>query len=72
MVVEKVILPGEDGEYGVTAGHSPMICQLQPGVVTVVHNTGETEKFFVSGGFAITNPNSTTDVSISAISYICL
>ena len=36
-VVDKVILPGEDGEYGVTAGHSPMISQLKPGVVTVMH-----------------------------------
>lgn len=36
-VVDKVILPGEDGEYGVTAGHSPMISQLKPGVVTIMH-----------------------------------
>ena len=35
--VDKVILPGENGEYGVTAGHSPMISQLQPGVVSIVH-----------------------------------
>ena len=35
--VDKVMLPGEDGEYGVTAGHSPLISQLQPGVVTIVH-----------------------------------
>ena len=36
-VVDKVILPGEDGDYGVTAGHSPIISQLKPGVVTVIH-----------------------------------
>jgi ATP synthase, Delta/Epsilon chain, beta-sandwich domain len=35
--VDKVILPGDDGEYGVTAGHSPLISQLQPGVVTIIH-----------------------------------
>lgn len=60
--VDKVILPGEDGEFGVTAGHSPMISQLQPGTVTVVHTSGESEKFFVSGGFAVTRAEA-TDVS---------
>lgn len=57
--VDKVILPGEDGEFGVTAGHSPMINQLQPGMVTVVHTSGESEKFFVSGGFAVTGAEGT-------------
>lgn len=36
-VVDKVILPGAAGEYGVTAGHSPIISELKPGVVSVVH-----------------------------------
>ena len=28
-VIDKVILPGEQGEYGVTVGHSPIISQLK-------------------------------------------
>lgn len=76
-VVDKVIVPGAAGEYGVTAGHSPIISELKPGVVQVVHVgvmsriffvklsinflcQGETEKFFVAGGFALTHPNSVT------------
>jgi F0F1-type ATP synthase epsilon subunit len=35
--VDKVILPGIAGEYGVTAGHAPIISELRPGVVSVVH-----------------------------------
>lgn len=35
--VAKVVLPGEGGEYGVTSLHSPIISQLQPGVVTIEH-----------------------------------
>jgi F-type H+-transporting ATPase subunit delta len=35
--IDKVILPGETGEYGVTIGHSPLISQLKPGVVSVIH-----------------------------------
>ena len=37
-VVDKVLLPGEQGEYGVTVGHSPIISQLKPGVVSVIHS----------------------------------
>ena len=49
--VESVLIPGADGEYGVTAGISPIISELQPGVVQVNHKGGESEKFFVSGKF---------------------
>jgi len=63
--VDKVILPGAQGEYGVTVGHSPIISQLQPGLVTVVHAGGEMEKFFVAGGFSMTNAESVTDVSVT-------
>lgn len=37
-IVNMVILPGESGEYGVTVGHSPLISQLKPGVVSVIHS----------------------------------
>lgn len=36
-IVEHVIIPGAAGEYGITAGHSPLISQLEPGVVQVIH-----------------------------------
>jgi F0F1-type ATP synthase epsilon subunit len=64
-VVESVIIPGADGEYGVTAGISPIISELQPGVVQVIHKGGDVEKFFVSGGFAISHDNNVTDISVS-------
>lgn len=35
--VEAVTLPGVSGEYGVTAGHSPLAEQLKPGVVSITH-----------------------------------
>ena len=35
--VDKIILPGEAGEFGLTAGHSPIISQLKAGVVTIIH-----------------------------------
>ena len=59
-IIDKVELPGEGGEYGVTAQHSPIISQLAPGLVTVHHINGENEIFFIPGGFAITHANSVT------------
>ncbi|KAJ8605950.1 hypothetical protein CTAYLR_010804 [Chrysophaeum taylorii] len=56
--VESVTLPGVSGEYGVTGGHSKLCEQLKPGVVAV-----GSEKYFVSGGFALTDAEK-TEVSV--------
>jgi F-type H+-transporting ATPase subunit delta len=58
--VASVIIPGVEGEYGVTMNHVPIVSQLKPGVLQILHEDGETEKYFVSGGFALTHPNSVT------------
>jgi len=63
---DMVIIPGTAGEYGVTAGHTPVISELRPGVVQIFHNgvsDPEPEKFFISGGFAMTHANSNTVIS---------
>eukprot|EP00614_Pseudopedinella_elastica_P014336 CAMPEP_0172584214 /NCGR_PEP_ID=MMETSP1068-20121228/3790_1 /TAXON_ID=35684 /ORGANISM="Pseudopedinella elastica, Strain CCMP716" /LENGTH=136 /DNA_ID=CAMNT_0013378309 /DNA_START=166 /DNA_END=576 /DNA_ORIENTATION=- len=62
--VASVKVPGMEGEYGLTAGHTPIISQMKPGVLSIVHESGsEPEKFFVSGGFALTHSTSQTDIS---------
>jgi len=66
--VASVIVPGLAGEYGVTAGHSPIISQMKAGVIQIEHlDGGDTEKYFVPGGFAISHHDeesgSHTDVS---------
>ena len=62
--VDLVIIPGITGDYGVTAGHTPIISELRAGTVEIFHKEGdEAEKFFVSGGYAMTHPNSVTDIS---------
>ncbi len=63
--VYQVIIPGVEGEYGVSAGHVPYVAQLKPGVLQIIHDegaSGESEKYFVPGGYALTHPNSVTDV----------
>ena len=58
--VASVIIPGSEGEYGVTRDHVPTVAQLKPGVVQVMFDDGVAEKYFCSGGFALTHPNSVT------------
>ena len=49
--VDQVDLPGKDGDFGVLAGHSPVIAGLRPGIMTVKVN-GATERFVIFGGVA--------------------
>lgn len=67
--VSQVIIPGIDGEYGVTVNHVPTVAQLKPGVLQILHEDGEPEKYFVAGGFALTHANSVTVRQYLLFSY---
>ena len=47
-----VVVPGGDGDFGVLAGHTPLVSTIRPGVVSVYAPDGAIKKIFVSGGFA--------------------
>ncbi len=49
--VEQVDVPGAEGDFGVLAGHAPMVTTLRPGILTV-HSAGGEQKIVVLGGFA--------------------
>jgi F-type H+-transporting ATPase subunit epsilon len=49
--VEQVDVPGAEGDFGVLAGHAPMVTTLRPGILTV-HAAGGDQKMVVLGGFA--------------------
>ncbi len=49
--VEQVDVPGAEGDFGVLAGHAPMVTTLRPGILTVKSSGGE-QKIVVLGGFA--------------------
>ncbi|KFA70003.1 hypothetical protein S40285_02028 [Stachybotrys chlorohalonatus IBT 40285] len=63
--VVQVNIPAESGDMGVLANHVPSIEQLKPGLVEIVEESGPTKQFFLSGGFATVQPNST--LSINAV-----
>jgi F-type H+-transporting ATPase subunit epsilon len=49
--VEQVDVPGAEGDFGVLAGHAPMVTTLRPGILTVKAG-GSEQKIVVLGGFA--------------------
>jgi F-type H+-transporting ATPase subunit epsilon len=49
--VDQVDVPGEEGEFGVFAGHAPYVATLKPGVLTI-HGEGEPKRIVVYGGMA--------------------
>jgi F-type H+-transporting ATPase subunit epsilon len=49
--VEQVDVPGLEGDFGVLAGHAPMVATLRPGILTV-RATGGKQQIVVLGGFA--------------------
>ncbi len=49
--VDQVDVPGIEGDFGVLAGHAPVVAAIRPGILTVT--TGGThEKIIVLGGIA--------------------
>ena len=49
--VDQVDVPGIEGDFGVLAGHTPLVTTLRPGILTVHAASGE-QKIVVLGGFA--------------------
>lgn len=49
----QVTVPGEEGDFGVRAGHSSLVSTIRPGVVEIVSKQGDAPtKIFIAGGFA--------------------
>ena len=52
--VDAATVPGLGGELGILPGHTPLISQLQTGVLSYTRG-GETRRLLVSGGFVEVN-----------------
>ncbi|WP_439817296.1 F0F1 ATP synthase subunit epsilon [Zavarzinia sp. CC-PAN008] len=51
--VEQVVVPGEEGDIGILAGHAPLVTLLRPGIIEVFRTEGGSpERIVVDGGFA--------------------
>src|SRR2546429_5430017 len=64
--VEQVDVPGSEGDFGVLAGHAPLMTTLRPGIL-VLHREGGALKVVVNGGFAEVNPAGLTVLADMAV-----
>jgi F-type H+-transporting ATPase subunit epsilon len=49
--VEQVDVPGWEGDFGVLAGHAPVVAAVRPGILTIISG-GTRAKVIVLGGLA--------------------
>ncbi len=49
--VDQVDVPGVEGDFGVLAGHAPVVAAIRPGILTVTTG-GTQQKIIVLGGLA--------------------
>jgi F-type H+-transporting ATPase subunit epsilon len=49
--VDQVDVPGVEGDFGVLAGHAPVVASIRPGILTVISG-GTKQKIIVLGGLA--------------------
>lgn len=63
-----VTVPGTDGDFGVLAGHMPLISTLRPGVIDIRGGAASGDmRLFVVGGFAEANVDKLTVLAEEAI-----
>lgn len=52
---DQVVVPGDDGDFAVLAGHAPVISTLRPGVLDVTAGSVH-KRLFVKSGFVEVDP----------------
>jgi F-type H+-transporting ATPase subunit epsilon len=65
--VEMVVVPGSEGNFGVLAGHAPLISTIRPGTVDIYEGRTVTERIFVVGGIAEVTPTRCTVLADEAM-----
>jgi len=54
--VKEATFPGMEGEFGVLDGHSPLVTNLQPGVITIKKENGNEEIVAINWGYVEVTP----------------
>ncbi len=58
--VASVIVPGENGQFGVFPNHAPLMATVAPGLLSVNTGADGPKRIFVRGGFAEVTPEGLT------------
>ncbi len=66
-MVEMVVVPGTEGNFGVLPGHAPFISSIRPGTIDIYEGRTITQRFFVVGGIAEVTPERCTILADEAV-----
>src|SRR5712671_1483786 len=67
-MVEMVVIPGTEGNFGVLPGHAPLISTIRPGMIDIYEGQTVTRQIFVVSGIAEVTPERCTVLADEAIS----
>jgi F-type H+-transporting ATPase subunit epsilon len=67
-MVEMVVVPGTEGNFGVLPGHAPLISSIRPGTIDVYEGQTITRRIFVVSGIAEVTPERCTVLADEALS----
>src|SRR5215471_10414044 len=59
-MVDMVVVPGTEGNFGVLPGHAPLISTIRPGMVEIYQAQTVARRIFVVGGIAEVTPERCT------------
>jgi F-type H+-transporting ATPase subunit epsilon len=64
--VDHVVVPGSEGDFGVSPNHAPVMSVIKPGALKVFDDGAE-RRIFVNGGFADVTPEGLTVLAEEAV-----
>ncbi len=67
-MVEMVVVPGTEGNFGVLPGHAPLISTIRPGMIEIYQGQTVTRRIFVVSGVAEVTPERCTVLADEAVS----
>src|SRR6516162_2902915 len=66
-MVEMVVVPGTEGNFGVLPGHAPLISTIRPGMIEIYEGQIVTRRIFVVSGIAEVTPERCTVLADEAV-----
>jgi F-type H+-transporting ATPase subunit epsilon len=67
-LVEMVVVPGTEGNFGVLPGHAPLISSIRPGTIDIYEGQSINRRIFVVSGIAEVTPERCTVLADQALS----
>jgi F-type H+-transporting ATPase subunit epsilon len=65
--VTQVDVPGSEGDFGVLAGHAPLVTTMRPGILVIYRDGQDPLRIVINGGFAEVGPNGLTVLADTAV-----